>query len=119
MIKFTSSARCAAAGRMAIGLQSAAWMASQDNAGLTACQDVIAMLEGELRTANRLRERLERGPITPHDSQEMARLCETLLSHAVDGARAIAMLQDEVCRGAVVSKSRRWRRESSALSTRD
>ena len=60
---------------------------------LTACYDLMSMLQAELRTAHKLRERLEAG----ESSDTLAALCEVLLDSAVETARTAADLRDKVC----------------------
>lgn len=92
-------------------------MATQDKTGITACYDVIATLEGQLRTANQLREQLESGAETAEYSQSVDQLTDALLTGAVESARAAATLRDEARLGAELSRSRRLRREASGLRT--
>jgi hypothetical protein len=102
---------------LAIGLHEGPSMATQDKSGITACYDVIATLEQQLRTANQLREQLESGAETPEFSQRIDELSQALLTGAVEAARATATLRDETRRGADVSRSRRPWREPSDLRT--
>lgn len=60
---------------------------------LNACYDLMAMLQAELRTADKLRERLESG----ESSETLAALCDVLLDSAVETARTAADLRDQVC----------------------
>jgi len=92
-------------------------MATQDKSGLTACYDVIATLERQMRVANQLREQLEFGADAPDSTQRINDLSESLLTSAVESARATATLREEVRRGSEVSRSGRQRREASGLRT--
>ena len=73
-------------------------MATQDTSGLTACFDLISMLERELRTANALRDELAQldsaGVASP---ATVRKFCRQLLDDAVEVVRATAVVQDEVC----------------------
>jgi hypothetical protein len=60
---------------------------------LTACYDLMSMLQAEFRTADKLRQHLESG----ENRETLAALCEVLLDSAVETARTAADLRDRVC----------------------
>lgn len=79
-------------------MQATRAVASQDTSGLTACFDLISMLERELRTAKALRDVLAQldsaGLASP---ATVRKFCRQLLDDAVEVVRATANVQDEVC----------------------
>ena len=70
---------------------------NQDTSGLTACFDLISMLERELRTAKALRDvlaQLDSASLAP--PAMVRKFCRQLLDDAVEVVRATAIVQDEV-----------------------
>jgi hypothetical protein len=63
--------------------------------GLSACQQLISVLESQLQTANNLREQLQTEGIA---QTGLPAACERLLEKAVETARAAAVLRDQLCR---------------------
>jgi hypothetical protein len=72
---------------------------ANETSGLTACVDLISMLERELRTAEALRDELsELNETAVASSTTVRRFCRQLLDDAVEVVQATAMVQDELCR---------------------
>jgi hypothetical protein len=73
-------------------------VATQDTSGLTACVDLISVLERELATAKALRDQLAQLGSSGIDASTAVRgLCRQLLDDAVEVVRATATVQDELC----------------------
>ena len=65
---------------------------------MTACFDLISMLERELRTAKALRDELTQlDAVAPTASPAVRRFCRQLLDDAVEVVQATAIVQDELC----------------------
>jgi hypothetical protein len=73
-------------------------VATQDTSGLTACVELISVLERELGTAKALRDQLAQlGSGGVGAPTAVRGFCRQLLDDAVEVVRATATVQDEVC----------------------
>lgn len=76
-------------------------MDDKTRAAVACCDDVLSLLQAEQRLTGLIRQHLERGDLTPDLA---VRDCERLLDVAVQIARCVADLRNELCPPAGPSK---------------